>query len=92
MSDRQYKDVAGNPCTLLWLVMNEPEWAENQIRHRDALERELAEAKTRIARLEEALDTLTVVIGSTRVSGDLGALQNAMDQALVVLGNKEAQP
>ena len=48
--------------------------------------------KARIARLEGALDTLTVVIGSTRVSGDLGALQNAMDQALVVLGNKEAKP
>lgn len=32
---RQYKDIAGNPCTLEWLVRNEPEWAANQIRHRD---------------------------------------------------------
>jgi hypothetical protein len=53
---------------------------------------EVGRLKARIARLEEALDALTVVIGSTRVSGDLGALQNAMDQALVVLGNKEAKP
>lgn len=35
---RQYKDVAGNPVTLDWLVKNEPEWAANQIRHRDELE------------------------------------------------------
>ncbi len=38
---RQYKDVAGNPVTLDWLVRNEPEWAANQIRHRDALEADL---------------------------------------------------
>ena len=38
---RQYKDVAGNPVTLDWLVRNEPEWAANQIRHRDTLEAEL---------------------------------------------------
>lgn len=35
MKKRQYKDVAGNPCSLEWLVRNEPEWAANQIRHRD---------------------------------------------------------
>ena len=34
---RQYKDVSGNPCTLDWLVRNEPIWAANQIRHRDVL-------------------------------------------------------
>ena len=38
---RQYKDVSGNPCTLDWLVKNEPEWAANQIRHRDKIEAEL---------------------------------------------------
>ena len=58
MSERQYKDASGNPCNLLWLVKNEPEWAENQIRHRDKLERELADAKARIARLEEAGDVM----------------------------------
>lgn len=40
---RQYKDAAGNPCSLDWLVKNEPEWAANQIRHRDKL---AAENKT----------------------------------------------
>jgi hypothetical protein len=48
---RQYKDVAGNPCSLDWLVRNEPEWAANQIRHRDKLD---AENKT----LKEALDAI----------------------------------
>jgi hypothetical protein len=42
---RQYKDVAGNPVTLDWLVRNEPEWAANQIRHRDKLESELQQEK-----------------------------------------------
>lgn len=41
---RQYKDVAGNPVTLDWLVRNEPAWAANQIRHRDRIERERDEA------------------------------------------------
>lgn len=36
--NRQYKDVSGTPCSLDWLVKNEPEWAANQIRHRDKLE------------------------------------------------------
>jgi hypothetical protein len=63
MSDRQYKDVSGNPCNLLWLVKNEPEWAENQIRHRDKLERELAAAKERIKSLEEAGKNLTKAEG-----------------------------
>lgn len=40
---RQYKDAFGTPCTLRWLVKNEPEWAANQIRHRDKLEAELKE-------------------------------------------------
>ena len=63
MSDRQYKDVSGNPCTLLWLVRNEPEWAENQIKQRDKLERELADAKARIVRMEKAGDALASIIG-----------------------------
>jgi hypothetical protein len=53
---RQYKDVSGNPCTLDWLVNNEPEWAANQIRHRDKLETELAAARAAletIARYDE---------------------------------------
>lgn len=49
---RQYKDVAGNPVTLDWLTKNEPEWAANQIRHRDNLEAEnkmLADALVKAA-------------------------------------------
>ena len=42
---RQYKDAEGNPVGLLKLVRDEPDWAANQIRHRDKLERELAERK-----------------------------------------------
>jgi len=61
-------------------------------RSETCMELEIENLKARIARLEESLDALTAVIGSTRVSGDFGALQNAMDQALVVLGNKEAKP
>lgn len=34
---RQYYDFDGNPCSLDKLVRNEPEWAANQIRHRDEL-------------------------------------------------------
>lgn len=43
---RLYKDVSGNPCSLDWLVKHEPEWAENQIRHRDKLETELNQCVT----------------------------------------------
>ncbi len=46
---RQYKDVSGNPVSLGWLVLNEPEWAKNQILHRDKLETELAEAKEKLS-------------------------------------------
>jgi LPS sulfotransferase NodH len=40
MKTRQYQDASGKPCSLGWLVRNEPEWAANQIRHRDKLEDE----------------------------------------------------
>ena len=43
---RQYKDVAGNLVTLDWITRNEPEWAANQIRHRDTIEAELKELAT----------------------------------------------
>lgn len=61
-SVRQYKDVSGNPCSLEWLVRNEPEWAANQIRHRDHLEEqhknlrnELEAAQANIADLAELI-------------------------------------
>lgn len=56
VEQRQYKDVSGSPCSLSWLVRNEPEWAVNQIRHRDRLERELKDAKDEIATLRQNRD------------------------------------
>ena len=46
---RQYKDASGNPTTLDWLVKNEPEWAANQIRHRDKLDAENKTLKDTLA-------------------------------------------
>lgn len=40
---RIYKDVAGDVVSLHWLVEHEPDWAVNQILHRDKIEHELAE-------------------------------------------------
>jgi len=37
---RQYKDIYGNPIELNKLCRLEPDWAVNQIRHRDKLEKE----------------------------------------------------
>ena len=49
MDDRQYKDIDGNPIHLNKLCRREPEWAANQVRHRDKL-------KARLAALEEHMD------------------------------------
>lgn len=54
---RQYKDVSGNPCTLDWLVKNEPEWTINQIRHRDKLEAELKETKMLLSYKNDTANT-----------------------------------
>lgn len=51
-TERVYRDITGQPCSLLWLVKHEPEWAENQIQHRDKLDSELQSAKARIEALE----------------------------------------
>jgi uncharacterized protein YlxW (UPF0749 family) len=50
------------------------------------------EAKQRIKRLEEALDTLTLVVGLTPIRGNLAALQEAMDESRAVLKAKEDKP
>ena len=55
------------------------------------LKRELNSAQQRIKRLEEALDTLTCVIGLTPIKGNLAALQEAFDMARAVLKAKEAK-
>lgn len=46
--------------------------------------------KERVKRLEEALDTLTLVVGLTPVAGNKQALQEAMDIARAALKAKEA--
>jgi hypothetical protein len=53
---------------------------------------DVSEYQDRIKRLEEALDTLTLVVGLTPIRGNLAALQEAMDQSRSVLKAKEAKP
>lgn len=50
-----YQDQEGNPVTLDKLCRTEPEWAANQIRHRDKLQDELDAAKEEIERLQELI-------------------------------------
>jgi len=59
--------------------------------HRDELLKENRQLKARIKRLEEALDTLTLVVGLTPIKGNLAALQEAMDQSRAVLKAKEVK-
>ena len=51
----------------------------------------ITQLKDRIKRLEEALDTLTCVIGLTPIKGNLAALQEAFYMARAVLKAKEAK-
>jgi hypothetical protein len=62
---RQYKDVSGNPVTLDWLVRNEPEWAANQIRHRDKLETELHAANQAASDNADWFDALVRDVSAT---------------------------
>ena len=54
------------------------------------LELELNAANQRIKRLEEVLDTLTLVVGLTPIAGNKDALQEAFDMARSELKAKEA--
>ena len=54
--------------------------------------KKIRDQQERIKRLEEALDTLTLVVGLTPIRGNLAALQEAMDQSRSVLKAKEAKP
>jgi hypothetical protein len=53
---RQYFDEDGEPISLLKLIKAAPEWAENQIKHRDKLETELTAANQRAEKLQKQLD------------------------------------
>lgn len=71
---RKYYDVSGTPCSLNWLVRNEPEWAANQIRHRDSLAAEVERLQAENEKLrgwvKDAYDEGYVDGDSTRVTGD----------------------
>ena len=54
-----YRKPDGTPCTLEWLVRNEPEWAASRIRHTqpviDKLTESLAAALAEVERLNAEL-------------------------------------
>ena len=77
---RQYKDVAGNPVTLDWLVKHEPEWAANQIRHRDKLDIENALLVKELAKAAGYLASVRTDRKKTDTDGNVWALQT-MDWA-----------
>ena len=77
---RQYKDVAGNPVTLDWLVKHEPEWAANQIRHRDKLDIENALLVEELAKAAGYLASVRTDRKKTDTDGNVWALQT-MDWA-----------
>jgi hypothetical protein len=56
------------------------------------MEKEIGLLKERVKRLEEALDTLTLVVGLTPIAGNKDALQEAMDIARSELKAKESKP
>lgn len=57
-----------------------------------AMEARVSELEARCKRLEEALDTLTLVVGLTPIAGNKEALQEALDLARAELKAKEAKP
>jgi len=76
---RIYQDANGNPCPLLHLIKQEPEWAENQILQRDKLERELAEEKEAYQQMEMMANKLHGEI--VAVTAERDALKSARDRA-----------
>jgi len=65
--------------------------ANSIIRQQQLLDEENLRLQERIKRLEEALDTLTLVVGLTPVAGNKDALQEAVDLARAALRAKEAK-
>ena len=66
-------------------------WCKEKEQALDDLAKVFSQQQDRIKRLEEALDTLTCVIGLTPIKGNLAALQEAFDMARTVLKAKEAK-
>ena len=74
------------------LIIN-PEWEHAQfvsIAELRECEQKLEAANDRIKRLEEVLNTLTLVVGLTPIVGNKDALQEAVDMARLELKAKEA--
>ena len=73
------------------LILN-PEWEYAQfvsIAELRECEQTLEAANDRINRLEEVLDTLTLVVGLTPIAGNKDALQEAFDMARSELKAKD---
>ena len=64
----------------------------NRDRSKACMEKEIGLLNERVERLEEALDTLTLVVGLTPIAGNKDALQEAMDIARSELKAKESKP
>ena len=74
------------------LIIN-PEWEYAQfvsIAELRECEQKLEAANDRIKRLEDALNSLTLVVGLTPIAGNKVALQEAFDMARLELKAKEA--
>ena len=74
------------------LILN-PEWEYAQfvsIAELRECEQKLEAANDRIKRLEDALNSLTLVVGLTPIAGNKDALQEAFDMARSELKAKEA--
>ena len=92
MSDTPRTDSEANEQYSMGLAASRLRHALVQSEFARQLERELNEANERVKRLEEALDTLTLVVGLTPIAGNKDALQAAMDIARSELKAKKAKP
>jgi hypothetical protein len=74
---RKYYDPQGAECSLVQLVRMEPEWAANQIRHRDQLEEH-------VAKLREALQRIRSFSVHRAPIGCAYAMQDIAHEALMI--------
>ena len=78
---RTYKDANGNNCPLLHLIEQEPEWAENQILHRDKLETELAAVTAKLEKCRAAFGGISEY-GNMCKGTDAARMKYLADQAI----------
>ena len=65
-----YEKSDGTPCTLEWLVRNEPEWAASRIRVGAAAISERDEARAEVERKRLALENVKALAKRMRHKGD----------------------